>query len=246
MPTKKILKTFCATLIVATLSFTQTTRAAIITGLTLGDTGPDAIYSSADPSLQSVADSYGFTVGGSALNTTTDQTQWQAFTITGGAANVSFEYLGSSASYNNQLGVFYAPISNPTDITYMHAFTNNLDPIGTTVTLTVDEDSIFGFYVNVNSGSQQFYTTNDLNEDNKGSLVTDHFLIFDTDQGLLVGLEDIAYNKNTGKLGDQDYNDVIFNVKVSGVPEPASAALLILGGALLLGRPSRKPRITVA
>jgi len=217
-------------------------KAAVITGLTMGDSGTDTIYSSGGPSLQSVADSFGFTVGGNAVNTTTDQTQWQAFTITGGAAYVSFEYLGSSAGYNNQLGIFYAPISNPSDISYVHAFTNNIDPVGTSVQLTVAEDSIVGFYVNVNSGNEQFYSINDMNEDNTGSLVTDHFLIFDTDQGLLVGLEDLRYNASTGKLGDQDYNDVIFNVQVSGVPEPASAALLLIGGVMLLGRPGRKTR----
>lgn len=238
---KKILKTILASLTVATVGWVQRVDAALITGLTLGDTGNDTVYVGSDPTLKSIADSFGFTVGGNPINTTTDQTQWQAFTVTGGAANVTFEYLGSSASYNNQLGVVYAPLSNPTSFTYLHAFTNNIDPIGTTATVTVGEDSIFAFYVNVNSGSEQFYSINDMNEDNKGSLVTDHFLIFDTDQGLLVGLEDIRYNKDTGKLGDQDYNDVIFNVQVSGVPEPASAILLILGGACLLGR-NRKTR----
>ncbi|MBL4700417.1 MAG: DUF4114 domain-containing protein, partial [Phycisphaeraceae bacterium] len=210
--------------------------------LTMGDSGTDSIYSSGDPSLKSVADSFGFTVGGNPVDTSADQTQWQAFTITGGAAYVTFEYLGSSADYNNQLGVFSAPLSDPSNISYMHAFTNNIDPVGTTAQLTVAEDSIFGFYVNVNSGNEQFYSVNDMNEDNKGALVTDHFLIFDTDQGLLVGLEDIRYNANTGRLGDQDYNDVIFNVQVSGVPEPASAALLLIGGVMLLGRPGRKTR----
>lgn len=242
MPTKKILRTFFATLMVATLGFTQTTQGAVITGLTMGDSGTDTIYTSGGASLQSIADSYGFTVGGSAIDVDTDQSQWQAFTITGGAAYVTFEYLGSSAGFDNQLGVFYAPLADPGNISYLHAFTNNVDPVGTSVTLTVAEDSIFGFYVNVDSGSEQFFTNNSLNDDTTTSVTTDHFLIFDTDQGLLVGLEDIAYNSGTGKLGDQDYNDVIFSVQVSGVPEPASAALLLLGGVMLLGRPGRKPR----
>ncbi|HAI14126.1 MAG TPA: hypothetical protein DCM28_20640 [Phycisphaerales bacterium] len=237
---KKILKTICASLAVAAAGLTTSANAAVITGLTLGDTSTDTVYVGSDPTLKSVADSFGITIGGNPINTTTDQTQWQAFTVTGGAANVTFEYLGSSASYNNQLGVAYAPLSNPTNFSYLHAFTNNIDAVGTSATVTVAEDSIFGFYVNVNSGSEQFFSINDLNDDNKGSLVTDHFLIFDTDQGLLVGLEDIRYNKDTGKLGDQDYNDVIFNVKVSGVPEPASAALLLIGGAMLLGRNRKK------
>jgi hypothetical protein len=242
MMTKKILKTVLASLTVIAAGWVQTANATLVTGLTLGDSGTDTIYTGSDPTLQSIANSYGFTVGGNPINTTTDQTQWQAFTITGGAAYVTFEYLGSSASYNNQLGVFYAPISDPNNITYLHAFTNNLDPVGTIATLTVAEDSIFGFYVNVNSSSEQFFSINSLNDDNTSHLTTDHFLIFDTDQGMLVGLEDIKYNKNTGKLGDQDFNDVVFNVKVSGVPEPASAALLLIGGVMLLGRPGRKTR----
>lgn len=238
---KKILKTVLAILAVTATGWVQSANAALITGLTLGDSGNDTVYVGSDPTLKSVADSYGFTIGGNPINTTTDQTQWQAFTVTGGAANVTFEYLGSSASYNNQLGVVYAPLSNPTDFTYLHAFTNNIDPLGTLATVTVSEDSIFAFYVNVNSGSEQFYSMNSMNEDNTNHVTTDHFLIFDTDQGLLVGLEDIRYNKNTGKLGDQDYNDVIFKVNVAGVPEPASAALLVLGAACLLGR-NRKTR----
>ncbi len=239
---KKILKTVLTGLAVLVGSF-STANAAVITGLTLGDSGSDTVYNSADPSLQSVADAYGFTVAGNDLSVANDQTQWQAFTVTGGAANVTFEYLGSSASYNNQLGVAWAPLTDPTNFSYLHAFTNNIDPVGTVATVTVEEDSIFAFYVNVNSGNEQFYSINDMNEDNKGSRVTDHFLIFDTDQGLLVGLEDIRYNKNSGKLGDQDYNDVIFKVNVAGVgvPEPASAALLIIGAGMLLGR-NRKPR----
>lgn len=238
---RKVLKTIMASLALVAGTWAQAANAAVITGLTLGDSGTDTVYVGSDPTLKSVADSFGFTVNGNPINTTTDQTQWQAFTVTGGAANVTFEYLGSSASYNNQLGVVYAPLSNPTSFTYLHAFTNNLDPVGTSATVTVAEDSIFAFYVNVNSGNEQFYSINDMNEDNTSHVTTDHFLIFDTDQGLLVGLEDIRYNKNTGKLGDQDYNDVIFNVKVSGVPEPASAALLVLGGICLLGR-NRKTR----
>ena len=235
------LKTFFATLSIVATGLCASANAAVITGLTLGDSGTDTVYVGSDPTLKSVADSFGFTIGGNPIDTMADQTQWQAFTVTGGAANVTFEYLGSSASYNNQLGVVWAPLSNPTDFTYLHAFTNNIDPVGTSATVTVDEDSIFAFYVNVNSGSEQFYSMNDMNDDNTHSMTTDHFLIFDTDQGMLVGLEDIRYNKHTGKLGDQDYNDVIFNVKVSGVPEPASAALLLIGGACLLGR-NRKPR----
>jgi hypothetical protein len=179
---KKLLKTILACLTVVIIGWSQSASAAVITGLTLGDSGNDTVYNSSDPSLQSVANDYGFTIAGNDLNIATDQTQWQAFTVTGGAASVTFEYLGSSASYNNQLGVVYAPLSDPTNFTYLHAFTNNLDPIGTIASVTVEEDSIFAFYVNVNSGSEQFYSINEMNEDNKGSLVTDHFLIFDTDQ----------------------------------------------------------------
>lgn len=217
------------------LGTTAATQAATVTPYTFGDTGPDyvgASYGAAELSVSTILNNYGYTIGGNNVNTTTDQTQIQAFQVTGGSADFSIELLATYASYNNDVYVFSG--TNPGSLNFQYAFTNNTDPIGTTFDFSVADGDYFGFVIHANGNNPPSYSTvNSLSTDG-----LDHALIFDTDQGYVVAFEDLAYNSGTHLLGDQDYNDVVFSLTT--VPEPASAGLLLLGAGMLLGRPKRR------
>ncbi len=224
-----------------TIGGMQTARAATITELTLGDTTKQPIFNNASPSLQSMLNDNGIFNSSGQIDPYNDQTQWQMFTVTEGAADFSLELIGSSASFNNNIGVFTAPLANPTNFTKQHACTNNVDPNGTTFNFTVASDYLFGFFLEANGNAAITYSSvNAYNPDNTGTLTTDHMLAFETLDGWVIAFEDLPFNSNTGKMGDQDYNDVVFTVQSAAIPEPASAALILLGGACLLGRPRRR------
>ncbi|NJL30251.1 MAG: PEP-CTERM sorting domain-containing protein [Phycisphaerales bacterium] len=72
--------------------------------------------------------------------------------------------------------------------------------------------------------------------------------MYQTNKGLLLAAEDIKYSKNTGLMGDQDFNDVLVGLLTFAdgtplvpvpngfpVPEPASLGLLMTG-LLLMSR----------
>lgn len=218
------------------LGSTAATQAATVTPYTFGDAGSDYVGSSfgvSELSVSTILNNYGYTLGGSPINTTTDQTQIQAFQVTGGSADFAIELLATYADYDNDVYVFTG--TNPGNLIYTKAFTNNIDPIGTTFNFSVADGDYFGFTIHANGNNPPSYSTvNALSTDG-----LDHALIFNTDQnGYVVAFEDLAYNGNTGLLGDQDYNDVVFSLTT--VPEPASAGLLLLGAGMLLGRPKRR------
>jgi len=221
------------------LGTVQVSQAATFNPLTLGDTGPDFIgtsYGSGELSVSTILNNYGFTSGGSAVNTTTDQTQWQAFQVTGGTADFTMTLLDTYAAFNNDVYVFTT--SDGVNFNQQLAFTNNLDPLGTTFDFTIADGDTFGFLIHANGNNPPAYwSINALSDD---ASLRDHFLMFNTDQGIVVAIEDLPYNSSTGLLGDQDYNDVVFSLTGSTIPEPASAALLLIGGAMLLGRPKRR------
>ncbi|HAI12634.1 MAG TPA: hypothetical protein DCM28_13080 [Phycisphaerales bacterium] len=220
------------------LGTTAATQAASITPYTFSDTGPDyvgASYGASELSVSTILNNYGYTLGGSAIDTTADQTQIQAFQVTGGSADFSIELLATYASYNNDVYVFSG--NTPSTLSFQKAFTNNVDPIGTSFDFTVAENDYFGFVIHADGNNPPSYSTvNSLSTDG-----LDHALIFNTDQSAyVVAFEDLAYKSSTNTLGDQDYNDVVFSLTGSAIPEPASAGLLLLGAGMLLGRPKRR------
>lgn len=226
---------------VAALLFLGTTsamQAATLNPGTYGDTGTDYIgssYNSSELSVSTILNNYGFSIGGSNVNTTTNQTQIQAYQVTGGSADFTMTLLDSYAAFDNDV---YAWTYDGSNINYELAFTNNVDPNGTTFDFTVADGDYFGFSIYADGNNPPEYST--VTAMNDGPAGKDHALIFETDQGIVVAFEDLPYSHSTHLLGDQDYNDVVFSVTGSAVPEPASAALLFIGSAMLLGRPKRR------
>lgn len=219
------------------LGITAATQAATLNSFTFGDTGPDyvgASYSASELSVSTILNNYGYTLGGSAIDTSADQTQIQAFQVTGGSADFSIELLATYADYDNDVYVFSG--TSPSSLNFQKAFTNNVDPIGTSFDFTIAAGDYFGFVIHANGNNPPSYSTvNSMSTDG-----LDHALIFNTDQGYVVAFEDLALVPSSGKLGDQDYNDVVFSLTGSTIPEPASAGLLLLGAGMLLGRPKRR------
>ncbi len=220
-------------------------HATVVTPQTLGDNTVETIYNGS--ALSNILSGHGIVSPDlDPIHLTNDQVQYQQFTVTGGVTTVTMELLGTIAGYDNKVGIFTAPTSNPTNRTLHQAFVNNVDPIGTTFALDVAADSIFGFYLLADAfnGTPKgsFYSINALNSDNAFNRVTDHFVMLEASTGLIVAVEDLNYDKNTYKLGDQDYNDVVFRVNTTNkvVPEPASLGLLGLGSLMLLGRRRRQ------
>jgi MYXO-CTERM domain-containing protein len=131
--------------------------------------------------------------------------------------------------------------------------------VGTTVNFAVEAGQYFGFYIDANghtSSQGVYYSESFRNTDGDGyGVETDHFLMFESDAGLLIAMEDLAYNHHAGRMGDQDYQDTVVlltyadgsavNLRVE-VPEPSSALAGLAGIALLLRRPRRRNRIHAA
>lgn len=233
----KLIKT-TAVVALLFLGTTASSQAATLSTHTFGDSGNDFIgasYGASEKSVTQILADYGYTQGGSAINAATDQSQIQAFQVTGGSADFSITLLDTYAAFNNDVYVFTT--ANGTSFNYQKAFTNNIDPIGTSFDFTVNSGDFFGFTIFANGNNPPSYSTvNALSTDG-----LDHALVFNTDQSAyVVAFEDLPYNNSTGLLGDQDYNDVVFSLTGSAVPEPASAGLLLLGASLLLGRPKRR------
>jgi hypothetical protein len=219
------------------LGTTSATQAATITSYTFGDSGTDYIgnsYDNTELSVSTILSNYGYTFGGSAIDASANQTQIQAFQVTGGSADFTIELLAEYANYSNDVYVFSG--TNTSNLTYQYAFTNNTDPIGSTFDFSVADGDYFGFLILANGNNPPVYSTvNSLSSDG-----LDHALIFETDQdAYVIAFEDLPQSSN-GHLGDQDYNDVVFSLTGNAIPEPASAGLLLLGAGLLMGRPKRR------
>ncbi len=186
-----------------------------------------------------------------------DQTQFQRFHVTGGDAALELEYLGvGHAGYRSIFGVYtYADHDSPADatITRTPLFVQNVDAPGVRLPFTVPENHYFGFYLDANGhrhSKGMYYTENFRNADNTPDHTTDHFLMMHSNQGLLMAMEDLAYNQRTGLMGDQDFEDMLvggltfrdgtpFNPPAE-VPEPASLGLAMLGVILIARRGPRR------
>lgn len=178
-----------------------------------------------------------------------DQLGYQRFKVLDQDANLTMTYLGGIASYQSIVGVYLYqvnadPLTAP--IQYLPIFTQNVNTPGSSFTFTVAKDHYFGFYLGANASQSRdvYYTENFRNPDGSAYRQTQHFVLFQTNRGLLVAAEDLPYSRSTRQLGDQDYNDLFMTVSYSDspnpVPEPVSLMLMASGGTMMLSRRTRR------
>jgi len=174
-----------------------------------------------------------------------DQTQAQRFfTDTDQSYELTYVGLGY-AGYLNVMGYYtYEPgESNPADFDYVPLITQGVDDPGTKVAFDVPADHYFGLYLSADGGRSErnrFFSENAYNPD---GAETDHMLAFHTNRGLLIAWEDLPLGCD-GKLGDQDYEDMIGGLLTypggDPIPEPATIALIGAGIGLTAIRRRRR------
>lgn len=289
---RRTLKTVAAALVAAGAVASDGTARAAVTPDVMGDTVNETLYASNDGASRNLTnllnnytnpisgtpapitrpDGSSLVVGDTTLGqnpNTSDQIQYQRFLVGGDDATIRIRYYGGIAGYRNVFGAYsYSAAADPTSasLTFLPLFTQNVSPLYQDIFFTISKGSYFGFYLNANGSTdadQTFFTENFRNKDGPSGVTTDHFLTFNTNQGLLLAIEDIqwtALNDGKGKgkslsvdgrLGDQDYNDLMVSMitysdgtpltaAAPAVPEPASLALLLAGGALLVPRRGKR------
>lgn len=170
----------------------------------------------------------------------------QTFLVPGGigTADFTFDFVFSETSFKNEFGFF--PVDNihgeinglkPGDPGYLQtAFSRMIRvfPSGSTaftsdVTKTFTGGSVLVFFIIQNNTLENFLANNPTNDLNKRPLAFfsmeilnpdhfDHFVSFRNikDDYLQFGFEDL-----TGG-GDQDYNDIVYNIKTILLPSPSA------------------------
>jgi hypothetical protein len=250
------------------LSSTHVAQASVMPDM-MGDSSPDAIYFSDDGAAKSLTSQINAAVpaitqpngspvivGDVSLGqdpATSNQLQYQRFLATSDS-DFTLTYLGGEAFWKSILAVYTYPAGQGGDpasatLTITPLVNQKTDTKGKQVSFSVSAGSYFGFLVNANGANTstgRYFSENFRNSDNVDGVVTDHFQMFNTNRGLLIAVEDTAYNSGTGKLGDSDYNDVLFGLLTFSdgtnieTPEPTTSALLLIGGLVMLGRRRRQ------
>ncbi len=141
--------------------------------------------------------------------------------------------LVNSLSHSVQhFGIYYYPrgtivrIMDNNQVTFKQLFETADFKKDAELTVAIPANHYFGFYFNKGEGSNNFYyTENRFNSDGgyatagdeqRASGLTDHFLLLDSNNGLVVATEGSALNPSTFLQGDQNYTDaVVGNVMCS-------------------------------
>jgi len=229
---------------------------------TMGDTAYDSLYASQDGPANHLSSFLATRTppitapGGSLLNVgdvtlgqdpaASAQTQVQRWLVTDVDTPFSLDYIGGVAGYKSIFGVYtYVMGADPftTTIDMTPLLTQQSDPVGTTLTFTVPQNHYFGFYLDANGAKSSkgvYFSENFRNSDNSptGGLVNDHFLLLESNVGLVLAFEDLAYDAGTGLMGDQDHNDFVAG-PLHVVPEPATVGLLAIGCLAVFARRRR-------
>lgn len=260
--------------LIGTAMASSKAQAAII-GDTMGDTTYESVYGKGgEQTLSSMFSEYTHASTGQPLitgdvnagedPTQSHQSQFQRFHVTEDAT-LSLTLMGGYAGYKNIFGVYtYDESEDPlsAELTTTSLLTHKVDSVGTTIEFNVSAGQYFGFYIDANGHTNSqgvYYSENARNSDGDAAGVeTDHFLMFESNAGLLITMEDLAY-KNSGKLGDQDYQDMVVGLLTfsdgtpipfdgggggegNGIPEPATLVLCALGTMVVVGRRRRVAR----
>ncbi len=253
-------------IVVGVLIGTVASARAAVVGDTMGDTTYESVYGhGGEQTLTAMFSEYRHTGTGQSLvvgdvnqgedPTQSHQSQYQRFHVTEDVS-LSITLIGGYAGYKNIFGVYtYDEGEDPilAALTLTPLLTHKVDPAGTTISFNVAAGQSFGFYLNAdghNSSKGIYYSENFRNTDGASRGVqTDHFLMYESDAGLLIAMEDLAYGSN-GRLGDQDYQDMVVGLLThadgsainfsTSVPEPATLALVVAGLVVLTGRARRR------
>ncbi|HAI12633.1 MAG TPA: hypothetical protein DCM28_13075 [Phycisphaerales bacterium] len=185
--------------------------------------------------LQQIFDSNGFTINGSTIDVTTDQSSVLRFITYDQAASSYFSVTLVDSQYTDPAHVYYLTDSNKVTPFYTEILDTSVDPNGTIKNFSV---SPVGHLF-----PGQLYKTLQLLFDDDGGIPGRDYLdvstlIFETDQGFVYAADFGSYHPTIGNPQDFDYNDA---VALLSVPEPTSAALLIGCCGMLLVRSRRRP-----
>lgn len=157
-----------------------------------------------------------------------DQSQIQLF-VTGDAdVLMRVEYIGGGTSTGTAaLGYYHYPLSaglGSTDLVSEPLIGQGIHLAGHVEEVRIPKHSFLGLYANHDSSTSSYFTGHTRNAD-----AHDHFLIFDTNRGWLVSLEDL------GDLGDRDYEDMLVLVTFEGRADPLGVIEIPADGSTISG-----------
>jgi len=158
------------------------------------------------------------------------------YTFTSNGGDVMAYFMGSSASYNESLGLLINGVDS--GITGLQ---NHTAAVGEALDFgTIAAGMTLTFYINVATTGDVFYSDKSLNSDGINHVYSTSFSGAGTvPAGTYMAFEDL---KNGGDLNYHDETFVFTNVGTTpAVPEPANLALL-MGGLGLVGFMARRRR----
>lgn len=155
--------------------------------------------------------------------------------------------IGYSAWADGTLGV-YSP-GDTHDVTTAYSG-QGFNPGFDTYDINLSQNTTFGWYLEVSNPNNHieiatYYSDSSMNPDGY-----DHMMTFDLggpftfdgqyfENPYLIAWENQGWDNEKQRLGDEDFNDLIFIVDATPVPEPA-AMLLFASGLIVLAGMSRK------